>query len=39
MGRILPINIDAPQPTLIAYYGARNPLICRCKRQSNMNSS
>lgn len=32
-------EIDAPRPTLIAYYGARNPLICRCKPQANTNSS
>ena len=25
--------------TLIAYYGARNPLIFRCKPQANTNSS
>ena len=38
MGRILLINIDERPATLIAYCGARNLLICRCKSQANTNS-
>jgi putative ABC transport system substrate-binding protein len=37
-GRILLTNFNARQATLIAYYGAKNLLICQCKPQANMNS-
>ena len=37
-GRIVLTNIDEGQATLIAYYGARNLLICRCRRRTSTNS-
>ena len=37
-GRIVLTNIDEGQVTLIAYYGARNLLICRWRPQANTNS-